>query len=196
MQLIKNQIIESIYLCQVWNQNFESVNLVNEGGKFNKSCYNIEETVEKNLIRLMRYARKDVFPNYTLVNQRVNSFTGWIAVKKESELSQNLTMLCEDLNVYNVVPEILTGYNYYDLRELEVKLCGIIEKCFNDEEENYLILGSKPLPVLKQEIVEANQRSSNFQESSFIRPSENYQHQQEDSTNPSSFIVEAETQIQ
>ena len=87
MQLIKNQIIESIYLCQVWNQNFESVNLVDEGGKFNKSCYNIEETVEKNLIRLMRYARKDVFPNYTLVNQRVNSFTGWIAVKKESELS-------------------------------------------------------------------------------------------------------------
>ena len=87
MQLIKNQIIESIYLCKVWNQNFESVNLVNEGGKFNKSCYNIEETVEKNLIRLMRYARKDVFPNYTLVNQRVNSFTGWIAVKKESELS-------------------------------------------------------------------------------------------------------------
>ena len=87
MQLIKNQIIESIYLCKVWNQNFESVNLVDEGGKFNKSCYNIEETVEKNLIRLMRYARKDVFPNYTLVNQRVNSFTGWIAVKKESELS-------------------------------------------------------------------------------------------------------------
>ena len=87
MQLIKNQIIESIYLCKVWNQNFELVNLVNEGGKFNISCYNIEETVEKNLIRLMRYARKDVFPNYTLVNQRVNSFTGWIAVKKESELS-------------------------------------------------------------------------------------------------------------
>jgi ABC-type transporter lipoprotein component MlaA len=87
MQLIKNQIIESIYLCKVWNQNFESVNVDDEGGKFNKSCYNIEETVEKNLIRLMRYARKDVFPNYTLVNQRVNSFTGWIAVKKESELS-------------------------------------------------------------------------------------------------------------
>ena len=79
----------------------------------------MEDSVERNLTRLMRYGRKDEFPNYRIIAQRINSFTAWIAVRKESELSQLLTTSDKVVKVYNVRQEILTGYNYFDLRELE-----------------------------------------------------------------------------
>ena len=136
----------------MWSQNFESVNVNDEGAKFNPSCYNLEDTVERNIIRLMRYGRKD-FPNYRIIDQRIDSFTALIAVKKESELSQNLATSYDLINVYNVSPEILPGYNYCDLREFECKFPWKIKEFFKDDEENYIILGSKHFLPVKEERV-------------------------------------------
>ena len=111
--------------------------------------------MERNIIRLMRYGRKD-FPNYRIIDQRIDSFTAWIAVKKESELSQNL--VSDNLvTVFSVSPEILPGYNYFDLREFEYKLPMRIKEFFKDDEENYIILGSKHFLPTKEERVEENQ---------------------------------------
>ena len=139
----------------MWSQNFESVNVHDQGAKFNPSCYNLEDTVERNIIRLMRYGRKE-FPSYRIIEQRIDSFTAWIAVKKESELSQNLAP-CDDLvNVHSVSPEILPGYKYNDLREFVCKFPRKIEEYFKNDEENYIILGSKHFLPVKEERVEEN----------------------------------------
>ncbi len=40
----------------------------------------------------------------------------------------------------------------------------MIEKCFKDDEQNYLILGSKPFLPVRQEIVEANRGANTPEE--------------------------------
>ncbi len=81
-----------IFLCDVWSQNFESIDTSEiGGGKFLPSCYNLEDNVERNLIRMMRITREESFGgNYKIVIARVCAYTGWIAVKKESQLDLNL----------------------------------------------------------------------------------------------------------